>query len=438
MLVLVSGTALAHGITALALPILSRIYTPADFGLLAVFSSLLAVVSVAACLRYELAIAIPESDVDAQHLLMLSLLCCFGLSAVLACVCAFAPDWVVGMLGQERLRPFLWLAPVGLLLAGCYSALQFWHVRQKQFARLARTRIAQSAGSAGTQISLGWLGLHPLGLLLGHVMNTGLACVALSGAVRQAWQQLSWPRLLDQARRFRRFPLYSTLEALANSAAIQVPVIMIAALAKPAEAGFLTMAMYVAQAPLSLIGTAIGQVFLSRAPGEHRNGTLGPFTVDILGGLFKAGAGPLLAAGILSPVLFGPVFGESWQRAGWLVAWMTPWFLLQFLAVPIALALHVTARLDAALRLQVAGLALRVGMVWAAAHWNAAWLSEAYAISGALFYLVYLLVILGSVGAQPRSVWAALKASSGLVLAWVGGASLLAYGAQRLLAISST
>ena len=34
--VLVGGTALAHGTTALALPLLSRLYSPADFGLLGI------------------------------------------------------------------------------------------------------------------------------------------------------------------------------------------------------------------------------------------------------------------------------------------------------------------------------------------------------------------------------------------------------------------
>ena len=67
--VLVSGTALAHGITALSLPVLSRLYTPTDFSVLAVFSSILAIIAVAACLRFEIAIAIPQSEEEALGLL---------------------------------------------------------------------------------------------------------------------------------------------------------------------------------------------------------------------------------------------------------------------------------------------------------------------------------------------------------------------------------
>lgn len=427
---LVSGTALAHAITAICMPIIARLYSPADFGLLAVFSSFLGIIAVAACLRYELAIALPESDEDAFHLLALSLLCCFCLSAALGIVIAVAPDWLAGLLGQERLRPYLWLGPLGLFLAGAYSALQFWHVRGKHFSMLARARIAQSAGSSAMQIGLGWAGISPLGLLAGHVMNTGIACVALGSFLIRGLKAISFRRLWELAVTYRRFPAYSTAEALANSAAIQLPMILIAAWATPAEAGYLTMAAFVAQAPLSLIGTAIGQVYLSRAPSEFRAKQLGSFTADILGNLFRAGAGPILAMGILAPAIFTFIFGVDWQRAGSLLSWMTPWFLLQFLAVPIALGLQVTGHLRAALALQLSGLTLRVGLVWAATHWYPAPLSEAYAVSGAVFYFVYLLTILAAVRAPWRQLGTALCAGLKPLVLWVLGATAVSASIQ--------
>jgi O-antigen/teichoic acid export membrane protein len=430
VLVLVSGTALAHGLTAAALPVVSRLYSPADFGVLAVFSSLLSIIAVAACLRFELAIPLPEADEDALQLLAVSLMCCLSLSLLIALAVALAPDWIARQLGQPGLAKHLWLLPAGVLLAGAYSALQFWHVRHKHFTLLARTRVAQSAGSGVTQIGLGWGGIGPLGLLLGYMMNTSIAFLALGGQPLRAAPGISGRRMRALAFEYRRFPQYSSFEALANSASIQLPIIMIAALATASEAGYLMMAMYVAQAPMSLIGTAVSQVYLSRAPEELRAGRLGPFTAEILSGLFKAGVGPLLAIGILSPALFGLVFGGGWERAGWLVAWMTPWFVLQFLAVPVSMALAVTGHQRASLLLQLLGLGLRVGMVWSAGRWHASLASEAYAISGALFYLAYLSLILVVVRAPLRRLLSGLTGSLTASLAWTGAAALLAGGFQ--------
>lgn len=436
--VLVSGTALGHAITAAALPILSRLYTPADFSLLAVFAGLVSVISVAACLRFDVAIALPREDGEAFHLLLLAIGSTLVISAVLLALVLLAPAWITMQLKQPALLPYLWLVPISVLLAGSYSALQMWFVRHKAFPLIARSRITQSAASAGVQISSGAMGIGPVGLLVGHAMNTGAACLVLGyRLLKEMPGQAAWPRptcalLRKSFKTYDRFPKYSTWEALCNSAAIQLPVILIAAIAAPEEAGYLMLATYVMQAPMALIGGAVGQVYLSRAAEEHRNGRLDTFTASVLQGLVKAGVGPLLAVGIMAPAAFGLVFGPGWERAGILVAWMTPWFIFQFLASPISMALHVTGHQRAAFVLQVAGLLIRVLGVWLAAQWILDRVSEAYALTGLAFYAAYLLVVLHytrvRLGALVRilrnnlsilALYAVAALAAAMVLAWV-------------------
>lgn len=398
--VLVGGTAFAHAITALALPVLTRLYSPADFSVLAVFASVLGVISVAACLRLDVAIALPESDQTAFDLLVLALVCAAGVAMMCGAVVLFAPAWFASTIGRTDIEPYLWMIPVGVLLAGAYSALQNWFVREKQFTLIARSRVVQSGASAGTQIGMSGLTSAPAGLLMGYLLNTGSACIGLGYRLlrqqrtRRNGHGMSVARLKQAWKDHDRFPKYSTWEALCNSAAIQVPVIMIAALAAGPEAGYLLLAMSVIQAPMSLFGTAIGQVYLSRAPQAYRDGQLPSFTRQVLGGLIKAGVGPLLLMGALSPFLFGFVFGEGWERAGVLVAWMTPWFVMQFLASPISMAMYITGRQRSVFFLQVSGLAFRTLAVWLAAQMPDTPMAEAYALSGVIFYALYLFLIL--------------------------------------------
>ena len=84
--VLVGGTAGAQLLTVLAAPILTRLYSPEDFGLLAVYASLLGLIGVVASLRYELAIPLPESDEEAAHVMVLSLLILLGMTVLTAIV----------------------------------------------------------------------------------------------------------------------------------------------------------------------------------------------------------------------------------------------------------------------------------------------------------------------------------------------------------------
>lgn len=394
--VLVSGTAMAHGITALALPVLSRLYSPAEFSLLAVFAGLVAIVSVAACLRFDVAIALPETDQEATTLLALALGAALLASLGVGLLVLLAPGWIARTLNQPALQPYLWLVPLGMFLASSYAALQMWFVRKAQYVFIARSRVLQSVGGAGTQVGGGVVAMGIPTLLLGHAMNAGVACLLLGYSFlrnarnRSALRGIRWKALREAWKKYDRFPKYSTLEALCNNAAIHLPIILIAGLATSSEGGHLMMATYVMQAPMALIGSAIGQVYISHAAHEHREGRLGAFTENVFQKLLTIGAGPILAAGILAPSLFAFVFGAEWQRAGVLVAWMTPWFILQFLASPISMALHVTQHQRMALVLQIGGLVMRAASIFIAHSLAHGYLAESYAISGALFYVIYL------------------------------------------------
>ena len=422
--VLVGGTAVAQLLTVLVLPVITRLYTPADFSVLAVYASVLAIISVVACLRLEIAIPMPESDEDAANLLALALFSCTAVAVLSALAVLCFPDQIVSLLGQSGLRPYLWLLPLGIWLASAYAAVQFWATRKKRFSTIAKTRMTQAVGGAGVQLGFGWFAaLGPFGLLLGQAVSSGAgffglgrAALSVDNAALRKVNRLSMRRVF---REYDRFPKYSTFEALANNAAIQLPVIIIAAMTAGPEAGYLLLAMRAMAFPMALVGGAIAQVYLSRAPDEMRAGRLAAFTAQTIGGLAKSGVGPLIFIGIVSPVMFPLVFGAGWQRAGELVAWMTPWFILQFLSSPVSMTLHVTGRQRTSLNLQIFGLLLRVGAVCVAGWLAQQYIVEVYAISGLLFYFAYLLVVARASGVEIRELAHEIKSCIGLSLVWI-------------------
>lgn len=69
--VIFGGTAVAQLITILVLPVLARIYTPEDFSLLAVYAAVLGILLTVTCLRFKIAIPLPEKSSVAVNLLVL-------------------------------------------------------------------------------------------------------------------------------------------------------------------------------------------------------------------------------------------------------------------------------------------------------------------------------------------------------------------------------
>lgn len=396
--VLTGGTVMAQGLIALSMPLLTRLYSPEDFSLLAVYMAVLSLLTVASCLRFHIAISLPERDEVGADLVVLSISAALFISLFLGLLAVTAPEQMSALLGQPGFRPYLWLIPVGVLLASIYSALQYWASRRRRFGQITRTRLTRAIAGSGMQIGAGVLHPSPFGLLFGHMIFNGMGILGLARAMwkhdRPAFMRIRWGSLRRTAIEYRRFPIYSVPEALLNAAGSQIPVLIVAgALAGP-EAGFLMLAMRVLGLPMGLIGTSVAQVYLAEAPAKQRAGELGPFTRRAMLSLFKAGGPPLIVIGAVAPLVFPFVFGEEWRPAGWMLAWMTPWFVLQFVSSPISMLLHVTGHQATAMVLQALGCALRIGSILIALAFARPWAVEAYALSGAVFYGMYIGVLM--------------------------------------------
>lgn len=395
--ILTIGTVAAQGIMALTLPILTRLYSPEDFSFLAIYTSLLSLLTVASCLRYNIAIPLPADDREAWNLLMLSLLSGAAVAVASAIPVVFAPHHTAQLLGQPRMRPLLWLIPVGVFLAASYDALQYWASRKRRFGLITQTRLTRAAGGAGSQLMFGFASPSPFGLIFGHMLYSGLGVVGLIASAwrrdRESMGEISAGQLVRTAKQYGKFPLFSVPEALFNTAGVELSILIIAATAAGPEAGFMMLAMRVMGLPMTLVGSSVGQIYLTEAPERFRGGNLPSFTRRTMWALLKAGALPLALVGTTSPLIFPLIFGTEWARAGVIVAWLTPLFIVQFVASPVSMIFHVVGRLAWAMWLQIFGGVLRVGALLIAARAFPDHLVETFAISGTVFYLVSILFV---------------------------------------------
>ncbi|SPO65733.1 Polysaccharide biosynthesis protein [Pseudomonas sp. JV241A] len=419
-----SGAVLGQAILLLALPLLTRIYSPEDFNTLAVYVAIVGIFAGAICLRFDIAISIPDSEEESRKLLLLAIFCAALLSLLVSLGVWLAGDVFDIDYGLDN-GLFAALVGVGLFAIGAFNSFQVWYIKSRQFMTISFVRFAQALVSVLVQIGIGLGGAKAVGLLIGYIASSGLGSFAfmLSFFRRNAFTDLLSVREIRALfRRYGRFPKYSALESLANEGASQLPVLLIAFLLGGAEAGFLMLAMRVLQAPIGLVGNAVSQVYLSRAPEAERKGELAGFSLEMLTRLAKIGIGPLILGGVLAPTAFPIIFGEEWARAGELISWMTPWFILQFLVSPVSMSLHVKGRQDAALYLQVSSFLIRVFAVVIFYFLSVDFMVEAYALSGFVSYFIYLVVVLKVLQVSPKVFVKSLMPSVPLV----AGCSVLA------------
>ena len=410
VVVLAGGTVLGQAIVVLTSPILTRLYTPEDFGVLAVYTSILSIISVIASLRYELAIPLPEKDEDAANILALSL----SIVAFMGLLVGIG-TWLLGiqivcLANVPALRQYLWLFPVGVVMVGTYEVLNYWAVRKEAFTQIARTKLNQGAGLAIAQIGLGLLKSGPLGLLIGRIMGQAAGITTLTMLAykkdKKALEAISPSRVRYMVARYRRFPLFSSGAALINALGLQLPVLLLSGFYGAQVVGQFMLVQRVFGLPLTLLGTAVSQVYLSQAAHKARADIQGlqKLFYTIAKRMAVLGSMPTIILVGAGPSLFSLVFGIEWRQAGVYAQIMAAMFLSAFVATPLSYTFSVLERQDLSLIWNGSRLLLSAGSIYIAYKlgWNATHAVVAYSIGMLVGYLSLFLLSASAIRSKTK------------------------------------
>jgi len=364
---LMSGTTFAQVLLILVAPILTRLYSPGDFGVYSLYTSILGILAVIACWRYELAIVLPEKDEDAANLLVLSICICLGMAALTLLVVAFFRNPVAKLLGAPELTTWLWFLPLSLIAVGFFQAFNYWSTRQKQFKRLATRTITQSIVIATAQIGTGVV--HPTvsaggligGSILGQLSATGrLAWQIWRDEGKQLVSYIKCRDIYNMGNRFKKFPIYDSGAGLLNTTTTMLPALLLGYFFTPTIVGYYALGHRVLSMPMVVIGGSIAQAFFPKATEARRRGNLDRITFVMFEQLLKVGMVPILLLAIVAPELFTLIFGSHWWTAGKYVQWLSLWMLFVFISSPLSTLFSVLERQKESLLINIAQFITRL------------------------------------------------------------------------------
>ena len=225
--ILGTGTIFSQLLNIITIPILTRLYSPADFGLLGIFTAVLTVIMTFISFRYEYAIPVPKDTENAAHLLVLCIVIICSVSLVLSVLLLLFGSYFSALFNLQTLAPFFWLLLLGCLGAGMYQALNYWIIRRQDYATITYTQINQSISGNVSKLFFGILGLGSLGLLLGQVISNtsgvGSFVKKIRLSDRNSFTSISFSGLKRVAREYRDFPLFSVPGNLILQLSIAIP-----------------------------------------------------------------------------------------------------------------------------------------------------------------------------------------------------------------------
>jgi len=339
VLTLMTGTTIAQAIPIAISPILTRIYTPDDFGVFALYMSIASIMAAIATGRYELAIMLPKKDEDAINIVALSIIISFFVSFIALLVVSVFNFQITNLLGKPEISNWLYFIPITVLLTGVYQSFNYWSNRKKQYERLATSRIVQSGTTTTTNLGMGFGGFGASGLIVGGMVGQGVATSILAKMVwredKDKFKKIRRLKIFALIKKYKKLPILNLPNALIDSFRLSGISILIAKFFTTATLGQFTLAWKMVQTPMSLIGSSISQVFFQKLSSSNKN----ELNSIVKKFIIKATiiASPIfLIIYFFAVDIFTIVFGENWKLAGEAASVMSPWLFLNFLSAPMA------------------------------------------------------------------------------------------------------
>ena len=277
LFVLTTGVGLSQLIPLLLLPILTRFFSPAEFGVLALFLAVIQLLSIIATFRLEMAVLLPKKDSDAAILCLISFF--ILLTSVLLISLIFLILSVCGVLDSIKNTLFnnnvhelgaylIYLFPLGVLFMGCYNILYFWSNRLELYKNMTCSHLAHSFLSTPLAIMLSFSSLQFIALILGQIIGRFFACLLLIRSFFNIIGEISDSGFINKSKellsKYRKFIFFETPHSILNFISQKYIIAFFTAFFGLLTVGVFDLADKILGKPLGVISNSFKTVFYKR------------------------------------------------------------------------------------------------------------------------------------------------------------------------------
>lgn len=334
VLSLSSGVVIGQIISALGMPIISRIYTAASFGFFALMISTASIISAISVLGMMTVFMLPERDFEARELSRLVTISTILISSlIISALYAVSPCWKLLQIENEQYYLTLGILWVYIVVSVVGSICYAYVNRMKLYRVLFWNPIIGNSVNVLLGILFGKLGwgfvgyaLANIGSMLANILH--LVTYANPYSVIPINERIGYRKLLKS---YQRFPKYQMPANLISNLSIQIPLQIMGIVFSPTILGYYAMANRIMSMPGSLIATPVNRVYFQEASRRYSNGEdIAEFGLKIMESNIKLAMIPIITLMIFGRWMFSFVLGDQWGEAGGYAAVLGIYFLISF------------------------------------------------------------------------------------------------------------
>ena len=394
-LTMLSGNTLSQLIPFIIAPILSRIFSPEEFAVLANFMAIVGVIGIISTGRLELAVPIPQDHKKAQEIVFTGLIITLLLGVLSVLIPIFAYQ-ISALYKDDQLAGYLWMVPFSVVSFGLLGLTNNWNLRQEKFHLLSIGKIAQSVVNNGLAALLGYIGWGINGLiiawLLSQYVNIFILLVGVNRKV--SYKDFGIVTLKTTLKEYKDFPLINSLHAFTDIFITQFLLYwVISSYFGFLELGLFAMMNKYVKAPIILVSTSVSQLFYVEAGKAINQGaSLFPIVKKTVRTSILFAIPFTIVLLVLGPWIFKIYLGTKWEAAGVYAQSLAPMLFLYFILSPISGLPILLNKQKGAFAFSVLGYSFTIFALFIGI-WLQLDFSKTLIIYGAAFALFYLMML---------------------------------------------
>ena len=397
--VMTSGTGVGQLIFLGFSPILMRLFTPEAFGNLALVMSITAIIAIVLTLKYEMAIPIASDDKKAINLFILSIGFCTMFTIVLLILFLLTKTTIMSFLNIPDSK-ILFFIPLTAFIEATINTFHYWFIREKRFAIPSISQTLFYSVMVGTQFLLFFTINEKYfallaGFIIGQMFSLLFLVIIFLKEENNILLYFNINLILEEAKKYKKFPLFSTWNAGINTLARNLPPILLNLFFTKAIVGQFYVAMRLMNLPLNILQSSVSQVFYQRvAELLKQKQSLKIFfntTVLKLGAIIFV---PLLIIFFWGESIVSFILGDKWKLSGQLISILVPMYFFRFIISPVSTIFAATGNQHFALIWQIAYALSTFLCFYIGGHMNISIqnISLLFSWTSAGFYLIMLLL----------------------------------------------
>lgn len=356
-----SGTLIAQAVMFLSIPILTRLYTPSEFGLYALSITIISILGGVSSLKYDQAIMLPKFNKDAQALLFLSLIITLSTSLLSLIVIILLEDVLVNYF--NNMEYIIYLLPIGILVTGLSQILTAYSSRNQFYKQISLSRVLNSVSNVSIQGSSKFF-FNVNGLLEGKILADILSLLFL---VKYHYKKntiqllsISKKRMIVISKKHDNFPRYQSVTSFFNAISQSLPIILFTALYSAEVAGLYSLTVRALAAPMGMITSSTREVFYQKVSKMFANNEdIFQFYKKTTLNLFKIFLIPFFLIIFFGEFLFSFVFGNEWSESGVYAQIYIFWLFSGFINMPSVVSFAILGLQKIQMKLEIYSLFLR-------------------------------------------------------------------------------